>query len=974
MLEIKNICKKYRTKNGVITKALDDVSLVFPETGMIFILGKSGSGKSTLLNVCGGLDKPDSGEIIIKGKSSKSFSSQDFDSYRNTYVGFVFQEYNVLNEFTVADNIALALELQNKKNDRAAVDKILDEVDMRGLAQRKPNTLSGGQKQRVAIARALVKSPEIIMADEPTGALDSATGKQVFDTLKKLSETKLVLVVSHDRDFAEQYADRIIELKDGKVISDQARRDADGKQNVRFFGTDTVCVDDGAALTDDDMAAIKSFLSKSGKAVITSSDEHIAAVQKDAPELSVGAFEEIESQPESKSYPQQKLIRSHLPMRHAIKVGASSLLTKPVRLVFTILLSVAAFVMFGFASTLMLFSEKDVTVKSLVNSEYEHIVVGKQYWETVRAYQRGKLVEEEESRESTYFTYDEFVSYRDKYNGAVAAVDYSAEVKNFSITNIAAQFYSNTIDGFILSDQSIKIVEGGGRLPTASDEVAISDYLLAGLMSENGALVLFDETSADDGKEIKIKSAADVLYSDANPVLIDVNGYKFKIVGVYEGAPVPKAFADLKKAADENRRIDDLITYYQWMTTRSQGLFARLAVTEDFMKSLVSDRGLSFDISEYFRYNDYMLYFAVGSSDRWASARMAARYGDDELETLPLFDLNGAAVSSLGTKTVALPQQEAAGLFYGMMTEYYNENDLQESDTDGAIWDLTRSVYDIYCSELTDESEIKAIFATVGGILDEWGLPLTFTLEADDYYVSTTEVTLGAVYYVPTGNSCYLSDDLYSEYFWEHTYTSDWKYETETKYIEPDDAFIASIYVPFDKSNSLATDMVNRTYMRADDDSTVGILNPIMDEISIVTSIVDILWKVFLVYGLVLALFAFLLMFNFISASISAKKKEIGILRAIGARTADVFKIFLSEAYIIGVACFVFSCIFSFAVCTLLNFIIIRNTMFSISLFVFGPLSVLCVFALAAVTTTVATVIPVARFSAKPPVDSIRAL
>ena len=187
---------------------------------MVFILGKSGSGKSTLLNVMGGLDKYDEGEIIIKGKSSKDFSQDDFDSYRNTYLGFIFQEYNILDEFTVGVNIGLALQLQGKKATEEDINRILAEVDMVGYADRKPNELSGGQKQRVAIARALVKNPQIIMADEPTGALDSATGLQVFDTLKKLSKDKLVLVVTHDREFAEMYGDRVIELKDGKVISD----------------------------------------------------------------------------------------------------------------------------------------------------------------------------------------------------------------------------------------------------------------------------------------------------------------------------------------------------------------------------------------------------------------------------------------------------------------------------------------------------------------------------------------------------------------------------------------------------------------------------------------------------------------------------------------------------------------------------------------------------------------------------------
>ena len=204
MLETLHLSKVYRPKRGVPVTALRDISLLLPETGMVFLLGKSGSGKSTLLNLLGGLDTPTEGEIIVKGKSAASFDQKHLDSYRNTYVGFIFQEYNLLDEFTVGANIALALELQGTRATDDAIDRILTEVDLAGYGDRKPSELSGGQKQRVAIARALVKNPEIIMADEPTGALDSATGRQVFDTLKKLSRSKLVLIVSHDRELAEQ--------------------------------------------------------------------------------------------------------------------------------------------------------------------------------------------------------------------------------------------------------------------------------------------------------------------------------------------------------------------------------------------------------------------------------------------------------------------------------------------------------------------------------------------------------------------------------------------------------------------------------------------------------------------------------------------------------------------------------------------------------------------------------------------------
>ncbi|MEG2116580.1 MAG: ABC transporter ATP-binding protein, partial [Clostridia bacterium] len=230
MLEIKGLRKSYHSKKGGSTEALKGVSLKFPDTGLVFILGKSGCGKSTLLNLLGGLDSFDEGEIIINGKSSKNFTRSDFDSYRNTYLGFVFQEFNIIMNFTIEKNIELALQLQHKKGSREQIENILREVELEGFGKRKPNELSGGQKQRVAIARALIKDPEIILADEPTGALDSATGKSVLNMLRQLSKKKLIIVVSHDRDFAEEYADRIVELKDGIVISDRARETISGER------------------------------------------------------------------------------------------------------------------------------------------------------------------------------------------------------------------------------------------------------------------------------------------------------------------------------------------------------------------------------------------------------------------------------------------------------------------------------------------------------------------------------------------------------------------------------------------------------------------------------------------------------------------------------------------------------------------------------------------------------------------------
>lgn len=164
MLELKGITKIYKTKNQEV-RALNGVDLYFEETGMVFITGKSGSGKTTLLNVIGALDNFDDGEILIKGKSTKEFSKLDYDSYRNTFIGFIFQEYNLLDNMSIEKNLTLATQLQGLKDDKKQVEKILAKVDLKDVSLRKPQELSGGQRQRVAIARALIKNPSIIMAD-----------------------------------------------------------------------------------------------------------------------------------------------------------------------------------------------------------------------------------------------------------------------------------------------------------------------------------------------------------------------------------------------------------------------------------------------------------------------------------------------------------------------------------------------------------------------------------------------------------------------------------------------------------------------------------------------------------------------------------------------------------------------------------------------------------------------------------------
>lgn len=221
MLEIKHIKKSYKT-GDFVQKALNDVSIQFRQNEFVAILGPSGSGKTTLLNVLGGLDHYDSGDLIINGKSTKNFKAADWDAYRNNSVGFIFQSYNLIGHISIQDNVEMALTLSNvkKKERRKRAREALKSVGLLEHAHKRPNQLSGGQMQRVAIARSLVNNPDIILADEPTGALDSNTSKQIMDLIQKIASDKLVIMVTHNQDLAYQYATRVIEVKDGKVVSD----------------------------------------------------------------------------------------------------------------------------------------------------------------------------------------------------------------------------------------------------------------------------------------------------------------------------------------------------------------------------------------------------------------------------------------------------------------------------------------------------------------------------------------------------------------------------------------------------------------------------------------------------------------------------------------------------------------------------------------------------------------------------------
>ena len=222
-LELRHIKKDYYVENAPFT-AIKDLSVCFPRVGFVSILGESGSGKTTLLNIIGGLDRYTDGDLLVEGKSTKGFSDSDWDNFRNKRIGFVFQSYNLIHHMTILQNVELPLQLAgvNAKERAKKALEVLTQVGLGGMVKKKPNELSGGQMQRVAIARALVNSPEIILADEPTGALDSETSIQIMEIIKDMAKDRCVIMVTHNEKLANQYSDRIIRMKDGEIVGDTA--------------------------------------------------------------------------------------------------------------------------------------------------------------------------------------------------------------------------------------------------------------------------------------------------------------------------------------------------------------------------------------------------------------------------------------------------------------------------------------------------------------------------------------------------------------------------------------------------------------------------------------------------------------------------------------------------------------------------------------------------------------------------------
>lgn len=915
MLETRDLCKIYKPKKGVPVTALNKVSLKFPETGMVFLLGKSGSGKSTLLNLLGGLDRYDAGEIIIKGVSSKDFKQQYFDSYRNTYVGFIFQEYNVLDEFTVGANIALAVELQGRKATDEEINSILKEVDLEGYGNRKPNELSGGQKQRVAIARALVKNPEIIMADEPTGALDSNTGRQVFDTLKKLSKDKLVIIVSHDREFSEQYADRIIELADGNVISDveidlaaDEQTDTVVKaQEIKYY-KNSIKIASGYHLTEADRIAINEYLDSIDN---MDSEIHVEGTINKNKKFAETDQSKIKTQDGSAF----KLIKSKLPMKSAFKIGASGLKYKKFRLFMTVILSCIAFGLFGLADTLGSYDHAKTCAESITDSDikfasfikaFKHTSSNYEWWDSY-----GSTLSKDDLSQITNNTGIKLAGVYKPQN-----IDIQLSGSNFDpetkFTETDYEIYGRTFSGFseisqeLLDNMNCKLI--AGKLPDGSkDEIVISKY-----MAETFVVGKYSDGTLDEkGNPIyeTIKEAS--LMVGKTLVL---NDKTYTISGIVDTNFDFDRYSSLMTNKEGDSTSDQLLNHalFQEFYTTSFGSLDRvIMVGEGYVENMMSkvpniymvDPGASI-----FFYND-MLSFAN---------EYVAKLGDVSDVDILWFD----------EKKTSLDDNEMI-ISADMVSSYFKEtesNDEYKELLENLSFDGN------YYSEASEEA--------MYGISIEGYKIVGVALNNEDEEASW-------------GNTIIINDAI-----------------VDAIAGAPANEYSFAVgKMPTDKSDVLE---LTKYCYEVEGNVRFELQNAVTYELNTINEGLIVLSKVFLYVGIGFAIFASIMLANFIATSITHKKQEIGILRAIGSRSNDVFRIFFSESFIIAMINFVLSTAGVGIATSFINFIIRKELGVLITVLSFGPRQILLLFVISVVVAAVASFLPVKKIASKKPIDAIR--
>ncbi|PII03903.1 ABC transporter ATP-binding protein/permease [Acholeplasma laidlawii] len=940
MLELRNIGKTYATKKGVSVKALDNVSVVFGKTGLVFVTGKSGSGKSTLLNLIGGLDTYDTGDMIINQKSSQDFKQKDFDSYRNTMVGFIFQEYNILEEFSVAQNIGLALALQGQKVSDEAVNDLLKKLDIEGLGNRSPNELSGGQKQRVAIARALVKNPQIILADEPTGALDSNTGIQLLETLKSLSKDRLVIVISHDLEFARKYADRIVHFVDGKIAYDITYTGEESQSDEPVKFTDKgITIEPKYQLTAEDLKVINAYLQNQTKPT------HIKKIS----DQTYSGFSTTDTSDIEQSSEPFKLVKSKLPFKASLSMSLNALIHKKIRLVFTILLTTISLVMFGSVDTLSNFNAEDKSYEVFEKNNYNYLML--------KNYKRGG--------DSSWYYYTEvnldeevFQSASDLYSNSIlipvyplslsldAYIKYDWNKPSF----YDAYYYTSfiEIDNETLLGTNFEVT---GRLPQNLNEVVVPMHFYQ-------SVAYYGFNKEDSVKDI---NEMDDLIGE----MLYFNERNMKIVGIIDYKDDLSVYEELK-VSGWNQGVDTPQNYYKYVNRLREGTLGLFIFGEGYYESLRHVKNSRVEAVFYLE-NERMHQFSTVS-----------KITDVDAETIKYFD--SVDPLNLGENDIVINEYHLGNMIHRdlgdyqyntiivdfLVETYYDELNLLLAEhfpmyeTVDDIPDEDRIAiigYELYGYISDAERYTKAFNAVVEFYLSTSEAPSFQVDFFKDYYTNYPIIGLRVVGFTSDEDNVYayhVSNELYDELYIEGEIIYNFIL-VSTKDMKREDF------------NKMVQQSMNKGLLYK-----VSLQDENIDYMIMLSETVYGMQQFFFWTAVILAGFAALLMFTFISSSVSHSKQEIGILRAIGASSRDVLGIFSKETLMISIMNAVLGVIGTVIITKLLNDSMIYNLNLGTTLFDVGIRQIILVTLISIVIGYLSSALPVLKTASKKPIDAIK--
>lgn len=977
MLELISVKKAYKTKAGV-TVALNGINLKFADKGLVFITGKSGCGKTTLLNMIGGLDNLDSGDIIVDGKKFSEFALTDYDNYRNTLVGFVFQEYNLLPEFSVKKNINIANELQSKTSEGKEVKKLLDTVDIGGLESRKPAQLSGGQKQRVAIARALIKNPKIVLADEPTGALDSATGVQVMDILKELSKDKLVIVVSHEREYAEKYADRIIKMVDGQVVEDISLSDVEINESVYELDQEII-VKTGTKLNKEEADKVIGAIQKNKKVSVT---DKITVREKQK-------TKEVETKKPERSI---EFIKSKMKFKSILALSLKSLFSKPIRLVFTILLSVIAFSVFGIFDAVASYNGQKALANLLETAQYNAVSV-------VASVDNDKNNNVQLKLSQNYIDYlnselgYEFRGIYDLNDKEIisqnkrANLNYEYSLNQLSTgtsssTAVSELYYKRKVNGIVEFKES-EIKNGvilknsfnykilpyeNAKYPTLNieqngvQEVGISSYL-----AESISYWLKHNKQTQFGGK-------DFIQSDLSSLIgarLYVEGHNFIISAIIDCGKIPEKFQVLKHGGNEkNYNLQyDFETYLNSSCNLTlflpDGYIAQKRAENKRTTTYVADYiGVKYKaqleglFKEHEREKDANYFF----------------YNSNNLskENTIFFD----DVENVQNKERKLEKNQVLISVYDLDKYFYQNKTEAVQDGNSAVADLIQEKINLIKNQTSLESKQQSVKDLIEVLQNFHDLNQEQTLK----HVLNKEIVIKK----------YKGENKQASY--TQTYT------VVGIYFDIDiDSNYQNKYYPLAMSEDGLKNMgittnqgiyaraISSLYGNQGDADTLSRMmtqesgfmlkwhkNLILEILEENSVFIDQFVELFLYASIVIIVFSVFMLMNYITASISSKRQTIGVLRALGANGKSVFLMFLIESIIIALINGTLASVVGYAASTFVNAYIIHGMSLTVSFALFGVRQVIIIMLASLITAFISSLMPIIKIVKQKPVELIR--